>query len=84
MSETRYYANVADISQIPQALLTLVMHDWFDKRDVVSYGNKVDGGYVRIIGNSTDQIQARAEVLKGQREARNGGGVRIQEAEGST
>ena len=79
MNGTRYYANVPDLSQIPQALLSLVMHDWFDKRDVVFDTKKVDGSYVQVIGNSTGQIEARTEMLKLQRGVRNGGGVRIKE-----
>ena len=77
MTETKFYANIADITKVPEKILKLVMSDWFDKNDTIIEKAKIDNVYIRIIGNDTDQIKARADVLK--MKIRNGGGVRIKE-----
>ena len=77
MSEKRYYANVPDLAQIPAPILSLVMSDWFDKRDIIFDKDRIDGSYTRVVGEDTEQIGARVELLKEQKSVRNGGGVRI-------
>jgi|GEM_PF-3474685 len=75
--EEKYYANIADLSEIPGIILQLTMPDWFDKNDIYTDKKHIDGGYVRIVGKNIEQIKARAEVLKMQKQVRHGGGVRI-------
>lgn len=77
MTETKFYANVVDLSEIPEPILKLAMNDWFDKNDVVVGKQKIDDGYVRVVGKNMEQIEARVEILKTQNKVRNGSGVRI-------
>jgi len=49
MSE-KYYANVIDLSELPDGVLALVMGDWFDKTDVIVSDEQADDIWVRIRG----------------------------------
>jgi len=73
----KYYANIMDLSGIPDPILNLAMRDWFDRKDtIIGKGSRIDDMWVRIIGD--DEIaKARAELLKMTKHARHGGGVRI-------
>ena len=73
----KYYANVIDLFAISEAIIKLVMCDWFDKYDIVIGKETIDDVYIRLVGKNEEQIIARAELLKSNKEARNGGGVRI-------
>ena len=76
---TKYYANVPDISCIPEFIAKVVMSDWFDKNDTIIGKKRIDDIYVRIIGDSDEQVRARTELLKEQKSINMGGGVRIME-----
>jgi len=78
VGEKRYYANVSDISEIPEPILQLCMADWFDKGDTVLTKDRIDGMWVRIKGEDKT-VEARVKVLKGLTKVRHGGGVRIKQ-----
>ena len=73
----KYYANVIDLSELPDGVLVLVMGDWFDRTDVIVSDKEVDEIWVRICGESEEVIKERVEMLKSQKAVRCGGGVRI-------
>ena len=79
MNKVKYYANVPDLSYIPDFIVKMVMHDWFDKNDTIIGKERIDDIYVRIIGKNEEQIKARVELLKEQKSVNRGGGVRIKE-----
>jgi len=69
-----------DLSEIPEPLLKLVMHDWFDKNDtIIDNKERIDSNYVRVVGNNLEQIKSRINLLQMHKRVRNGGGVRIKE-----
>lgn len=78
-TKTKFYVNVYDLAEIPKPLMRLVIHDWFDSKDMLIKANRIDDAYVRVIGNDMNQIESRVELLKTQKRVRNGGGVRIKE-----
>ena len=74
----KYYANVIDLSQLPPPM-ALVMAGWFNKDKIKVSEAKITETYVEIMGKDEEQIAARVQLLKQQKHARNGGGVRIKE-----
>ena len=74
---SKWYVSVIDISEIPKSKIDLVMYDWFDKDDLL--GKQLDDVYIRIQGDSEEQIKARVELFKSAKEVRNGSGCRIKE-----
>jgi len=73
----KYYANVIDLSELPDSVLVLVMGDWFDRDDVIVSDKQVDDIWVRICGESEEVIKERVEMLKSQKAVRCGRGVRV-------
>ena len=80
----KYYANVIDLSELPDSVLVLVMGDWFDRDDVIVSDKQVDDIWVRICGESEEVIKERVDMLKSQKAVRCGGGVRIRKVRRST
>ncbi len=75
----KIYANIADLSEIPEPILNLAIRDWFDREDtIIGKGERITDMWVRIEGDD-ETVRARAEVLKRITKARHGGGVRIKE-----
>ena len=80
MIKMKYYANIADLSEIPEPILNLAIRDWFDREDTIIGQSRIDDMWVRIVGDD-EIVRARAEVLKKMNKVRHGGGVRIKEVE---
>jgi len=76
----KIYANIADLSEIPEPILNLAIRDWFDREDTIIGQRRIDDMWVRIVGDD-EIVRARAEVLKKMNKVRHGGGVRIKEVE---
>ncbi|RLG32797.1 hypothetical protein DRN97_06545 [Methanosarcinales archaeon] len=76
----KIYANIADLSEIPEPILNLAIRDWFDREDTIIGQRRIDDMWVRIVGDD-EIVRARAEVLKRITKVRHGGGVRIKEVE---
>jgi len=74
----KIYANIADLSEIPEPILNLAIRDWFDREDTIIGQRRIDDMWVRIVGDD-EIVRARAEVLKKMNKVRHGGGVRIKE-----
>ena len=62
----KYYANVIDLSELPDSVLMLVMGDWFDRDDVIVSDEQADDIWVRIRGESEEVIKTRVDMLKAQ------------------
>ena len=79
MTESKYYANIADLSEIPKPILDLgILQDWFDKEDtIIGKGKRITDMWVRIIGKDEETVRARIKVLKNIQNVRYGSGVRI-------
>ena len=79
MAESKFYANIADLSEIPKPILDLgILQDWFDKEDtIIGKGKRITDMWVRIIGKDEETVRARIKVLKNIQNVRYGGGVRI-------
>jgi len=75
----KYYANIIDLSEIPEPVLQLAMSDWFDKTDITTGDKRIDDIWVRIREETEETIEARVAFLKHATKVRNGGGVRIKE-----
>ena len=77
MTESKYYANMVDLSEIPESVLNLAIRDWFDREDtMIGKGERITDMWVRIVGDD-EIVKARVEVLKNLMKVRHGGGVRI-------
>jgi len=75
----KIYANIVDLSEIPEPILNLAIRDWFDREDtIIGKSDRIDDMWVRIVGDD-EIVKARAEVLKKINKVRHGGGVRIKE-----
>ena len=82
MIKMKYYANIADLSEIPEPILNLAIRDWFDREDtIIGENERITDMWVRIVGDN-EIAKARAEVLKKINNVRHGGGVRIKEVKG--
>lgn len=75
--DKKYFANVVDLSQISPVIASLVMDDWFNKKNIICGKKRIDEVFVEINGKNTEQIEARVQILKETKNVRNGGGVRI-------
>ena len=79
MIKMKYYANIADLSEIPEPILNLAIRDWFDREDtIIGENERITDMWIRIVGDD-EIVKARAEVLKRITKVRHGGGVRIKE-----
>jgi len=77
MTESKYYANMVDLSEIPESVLNLAIRDWFDREDtIIGKNERITDMWVRIVGDD-EIVRARVEVLKNLTKVRHGGGVRI-------
>jgi len=73
---TKFYANIIDLSEVPELIFKSVMWDWFDREDIIS--NK-DGVWVRIVGKNDEIVRARIVALENVKKIKHGSGVRIKE-----
>ena len=53
----KYYANIIDLSEIPEPVLQLAMSDWFDKTDIITGDN---GNEIFIPADSATQSTMNA------------------------
>jgi len=75
----KYYANMVDLSEIPESVLDLAgIREWVDKEDtIIGKSKHIDDMWIRIIGKDEETVKRRIMFLKNLRSVRYGDGVRI-------
>ena len=79
MAIFKYYANMVDLSEIPESVLDLAgIREWVDKEDtIIGKSKRIDDMWIRIIGKDGETVKRRIMFLKNLRSVRYGDGVRI-------